>query len=114
MIGYVGGSLVSVSSCPEGTLEAEAVKDVRAFVASAKLRLYDAFSAQMAHWSSDRAQYLPRWRPEALSVLSPDDTRRRAGNRDDMIIGFACDASREKRLLIPRVLMRGSKKSRNS
>ena len=39
VIGYGGGSLVLLSSCPEGMLEAEAAKDVSALVESEKLRL---------------------------------------------------------------------------
>ena len=50
------GSLLSrlCSGAKFGVTDESAVK---ALLESAKLRLYDAFLAQMAHWSSDRLHY---------------------------------------------------------
>jgi hypothetical protein len=43
-------------SCSEAKFGATDERAVKALAESAKFRLYDAFSAQMAHWSSDKLQ----------------------------------------------------------
>lgn len=58
VIGNWGGSSLSGSGL-EVKFGATDESTVKALLESAKLRLYDAFSAQMAHWSSDKFQYGP-------------------------------------------------------
>ena len=61
MYGIVIGNRGSLLSglCSGAKFGATDESTVKALLESAKLRLYDAFSAQMAHWSSDRLQYGP-------------------------------------------------------
>ena len=90
---------------------------VRALLESVKLRLYDAFSAQMAHWSSDRFQYGPFISVGAGSSSLCGGMGRsllRKGRRDVREIGFTCAVRRAKRRRRVRVLISGRINIKNS
>lgn len=80
---------------------------VNAFVGSEVLRLKDAFSAHIAHWSRGRVQYFPRF-VGGLGLVSEGLSAKEEtmpNNWDDI---------RERRRRIDRALIRGSRKRRNS
>jgi hypothetical protein len=90
---------------------------VKALLESAKLRLYDAFSAQMAHWSSDRPQYGPFVSMgNGSSSLCGGMGKRllRKGRSEVRDISFACAARRANRRRRVRVFISGRMKIRNS
>ena len=92
-----------------------ALRDVSALAGSEKLRFVEALSAQMAHWSEGRDQYLPRRVRFSDSASGDDDAptsvRTGAGSREARVTREAIDDTCRR---IARVLMRGSRKRRNS
>lgn len=116
VIGNRGGSSL-LASCSEGKLVATDERAVKALLESAKLRLYAAFSAQMAHWSSDRTQYGPFVSVGAGSSSLCGGMGKslvRKGRSEVKDIGFACVARRANRRRRVRVFISGRMKIRNS
>ena len=86
---------------------------VKALLGSAKLRLYAAFSAQMAHWSSDRLQYGP-FVSVSASCGGTGKSLFRKGRSEVRDIGFTCAARRANRRRRVRVFISGRMKMMNS
>ena len=81
---------------------------VKASLESAKLRLYDALSTRMAHWSIDRHQYEPcvLASAQSLSSLRSGIGKRLLlkGGGEVVYIGFTCAArrgNRPRRIQVP-------------
>ena len=90
---------------------------VKALLESAKLRLYDAFSAQTAHWSLDRLQYGPFFSvgADSSSVCGGGGKNLSwKGRRDVRDVGFICIVMRAMRRRRVRVFIRGRMKIKNS
>ena len=104
-------------SCSEAKFVAVDESAVKALLESAKLRLYDAFSAQMAHWSSDKLQYGPFVSAGAGSSSLCGGTGKsllRKGRSEVRDIGFACAARRANRRRRVRVFISGRTNIMNS
>ena len=115
-IGNRGGSSLSGSYSEVGFVVTDE-SAVKALLESAKLRLYAAFSAQIAHWSSDKPQYGPFVSAGAGSSSLCGGTGKnllRKGRSEVRDIGFTCAARRANRRRRIRVLISGRMKMMNS
>jgi hypothetical protein len=90
-------------------------RDVNKLLSSEGLRLNWAFSAQMAHWSPDSAQNLPRLWCVVVLFLSADDPRRcRNGIAEERDEALKKELRRYSRRRIALALMRGNRNNKNS
>lgn len=88
---------------------------VRALEGSVKFIFIEASSAQIAHWSRGKDQYLPRYIRELICELfpvpSPTKDRTGAGRTDDSL---SCDKVPVNQRRRARVLISGRRNKRNS
>lgn len=120
LIGCTGVADVGSKSWDTVPIPVESVKgigaterEVKAFSGSERLSEKEAFSAHMAHWSRERAQYFP-----CLAVAAPFAT---VVSRpvitvdiDKFTEDFKSDAMRKSTLRMARALISGRRKSKNS